>query len=243
MSASETKKISVVDGIKKTGMPYMRLGNSGLQISRICLGMMTYGSTKWREWVLEEEEARPFIKRALELGINFFDTADMVRRFSCRSIEFNDWLSLSLSSVFTRCQRRNHWASVEWLGHSRRNCHCNESVPSSARRAQSKGSEPKTYLRSVWSQSETIEHRLYRSLPNPSIRQRNADRGDHGSSARFSSIGKSKVVVLVWVMPSLVFRSVTSALRRCTPGSSPKLNMWPKRMAGRNSSPCRTITT
>src|SRR5262245_8516413 len=58
-------------------MQYTRLGSSGLNVSRICLGMMTYGSKKWREWVLEEDEARPFIQRALELGINFFDTADM----------------------------------------------------------------------------------------------------------------------------------------------------------------------
>jgi len=78
MSSNENQKISVVEGIKKSGMPYIRLGNSGLQVSRICLGMMTYGSTKWRDWVLEEEEARPFIKRALELGINFFDTANVV---------------------------------------------------------------------------------------------------------------------------------------------------------------------
>ena len=46
-------------------------------VSRLCLGTMTYGSKKWRQWVLEEEESRPFLKRALELGINFFDTADM----------------------------------------------------------------------------------------------------------------------------------------------------------------------
>jgi aryl-alcohol dehydrogenase (NADP+) len=59
-------------------MPYVRLGNSGLKVSRICLGMMSYGSTKVRDWVLEQEEARPFVKRALELGINFFDTADVV---------------------------------------------------------------------------------------------------------------------------------------------------------------------
>jgi aryl-alcohol dehydrogenase-like predicted oxidoreductase len=58
-------------------MKYTRLGSTGLHVSRICLGTMTYGSKKWREWVLEEEESRPFIKRALELGINFFDTADM----------------------------------------------------------------------------------------------------------------------------------------------------------------------
>jgi aryl-alcohol dehydrogenase-like predicted oxidoreductase len=48
-----------------------------MKVSRLCLGCMTYGSTKWREWVLEEEASRPFIKRALELGINFFDTADV----------------------------------------------------------------------------------------------------------------------------------------------------------------------
>ncbi len=58
-------------------MDYVNLGNTGLKVSRICLGTMTYGSKKWREWVLEEEESLPFIRRALELGINFFDTADV----------------------------------------------------------------------------------------------------------------------------------------------------------------------
>lgn len=58
-------------------MEYVNLGDSGLKVSRICLGMMSYGTSEWREWVLDEEEGRPFIKRALELGINFFDTADM----------------------------------------------------------------------------------------------------------------------------------------------------------------------
>lgn len=58
-------------------MQYINLGSTGTKVSRICLGCMTYGSKKWREWVLEEEDGRPFIKRALELGINFFDTADM----------------------------------------------------------------------------------------------------------------------------------------------------------------------
>ncbi|HUK89001.1 MAG TPA: aldo/keto reductase [Blastocatellia bacterium] len=58
-------------------MNYVNLGSTGLKVSRICLGTMTYGSKSWRPWVLEEEESRPFIRRALELGINFFDTADM----------------------------------------------------------------------------------------------------------------------------------------------------------------------
>jgi len=56
---------------------YANLGNTGLKVSRICLGMMSYGTPKWRDWVLSEEDSRPFIKRALEAGINFFDTSDM----------------------------------------------------------------------------------------------------------------------------------------------------------------------
>jgi aryl-alcohol dehydrogenase (NADP+) len=56
---------------------YTNLGSAGVKVSRICLGCMTYGSKKWREWVMEETEGRPFIQQALKLGINFFDTADM----------------------------------------------------------------------------------------------------------------------------------------------------------------------
>jgi len=58
-------------------MEYVRFGNSGLQVSRLCLGCMTYGDPAWREWVLDEAAARPFIQEAWEAGINFFDTADM----------------------------------------------------------------------------------------------------------------------------------------------------------------------
>jgi 1-deoxyxylulose-5-phosphate synthase len=58
-------------------MEFTNLGKTGLKVSRICLGMMTYGSKQWREWVLDEEESRPFIQQALEMGINFFDTADV----------------------------------------------------------------------------------------------------------------------------------------------------------------------
>ena len=58
-------------------MEYVNLGSTGIKVSRICLGTMTYGAKSWREWVLELKESRPFIQRALDLGINFFDTADM----------------------------------------------------------------------------------------------------------------------------------------------------------------------
>jgi len=58
-------------------MQYVNLGKTGLKVSRLCLGMMTYGASKWRPWILDEEDARPFVKKALDEGINFFDTADM----------------------------------------------------------------------------------------------------------------------------------------------------------------------
>ncbi len=58
-------------------MDYVRLGHTGLKVSRLCLGCMTYGSSKWRPWVLDEPEALPFFKAAIEAGINFFDTADV----------------------------------------------------------------------------------------------------------------------------------------------------------------------
>ncbi len=58
-------------------MKFTQLGRSGLEVSRICLGCMTYGTPKWRPWVLDEVDSRPFYKKALDLGINFFDTADM----------------------------------------------------------------------------------------------------------------------------------------------------------------------
>ena len=58
-------------------MDYVNLGKCGLKVSRLCLGTMSYGTSKWRPWVLDEPESRPIIKHALESGINFFDTADM----------------------------------------------------------------------------------------------------------------------------------------------------------------------
>jgi aryl-alcohol dehydrogenase-like predicted oxidoreductase len=58
-------------------MQYTTLGNTGVTVSRICLGCMSYGDPKWRTWVLDEAAAQPFFKLALDSGINFFDTADM----------------------------------------------------------------------------------------------------------------------------------------------------------------------
>ena len=61
-------------------MDYVRLGSTGLKVSRICLGMMTYGTPAWHPWTLDEAASRPFVKHALERGVTFFDTADMYSR-------------------------------------------------------------------------------------------------------------------------------------------------------------------
>ncbi|MCC6706062.1 MAG: aldo/keto reductase [Gammaproteobacteria bacterium] len=58
-------------------MQYTQFGNTGLRVSRLCLGCMSYGSPGWRDWVLDEAASMPFFERAFELGINFFDTADV----------------------------------------------------------------------------------------------------------------------------------------------------------------------
>jgi 1-deoxyxylulose-5-phosphate synthase len=63
--------------VEEGDMEYVRLGTTGLKVSRICLGMMTYGDPNWREWILGEDEAEPFVRKAADLGITFFDTADM----------------------------------------------------------------------------------------------------------------------------------------------------------------------
>jgi len=61
-------------------MEYVRMGRTGLTVSRLCLGCMTYGDPQWRPWILDEAAARAHFRRALDLGINFFDTADMYSR-------------------------------------------------------------------------------------------------------------------------------------------------------------------
>src|SRR6476661_4348461 len=62
---------------KNVNMQLVNLGRTGIKVSRLCLGCMTYGTPKWREWVLDEGASRPFFRRAWEAGVNFFDTADM----------------------------------------------------------------------------------------------------------------------------------------------------------------------
>src|SRR4051794_9141363 len=62
---------------KEAGMRYLNLGGTGLRVSRVCLGMMSFGSHESRRWALDEAAAEPIVKRAVDGGVIFFDTADV----------------------------------------------------------------------------------------------------------------------------------------------------------------------
>ncbi|KAF8652904.1 hypothetical protein AX14_008323 [Amanita brunnescens Koide BX004] len=72
--------------LQKREMPYVRLGNSGLKVSRIILGCMSYGTPEWNSWVLGEEESLKMIKAAYDAGINTFDTANTYSNGASRSL-------------------------------------------------------------------------------------------------------------------------------------------------------------
>lgn len=59
------------------GMQQVQLGRTGLKVSRLCLGMMSYGDPSWRNWILSEEQTLPFVRAAADAGITYFDTADV----------------------------------------------------------------------------------------------------------------------------------------------------------------------
>ena len=67
-------------------MRHVRLGTTGLQVSPICLGMMSYGDPAWRDWIIPETDAEPFVKLAADSGVNFFDTADMYSNGSSEEV-------------------------------------------------------------------------------------------------------------------------------------------------------------
>jgi len=100
-------------------MKYTNLGRTGVSVSRLCLGMMTYGSKKWRDWVLEYEEARPFVEKALEAGINFFDTADVYSNGASEEVLGRSLEALRVDRedvvIATKCfngthdRKRNRW--------------------------------------------------------------------------------------------------------------------------------------
>jgi aryl-alcohol dehydrogenase (NADP+) len=106
-------------------MKYANLGGTGLSVSRLCLGMMTYGSKKWRDWVLEYPEAKPFVTRALEAGINFFDTADVYSNGASEEVLGRALRELGVDRhdvvIATKCNGGTHNQARNRFGLSRKN--------------------------------------------------------------------------------------------------------------------------
>jgi len=118
-------------------MQYTNLGKTGMKVSRLCLGMMSYGSKQWRDWVLNEEDAKPFIKRALEAGINFFDTADVYSLGESEKITGNSLKQFGVQrdQVVVATKVRNRMSDdVNDSGLSRK--HIMDSIDKSLRRLQ-----------------------------------------------------------------------------------------------------------
>src|SRR5437879_853178 len=75
--SSAPRRVAESDESEEGAVEYVRLGSSGLKVSRVCLGMMTYGDPAERAWFLTEDAAEPIVRRAVDAGVIFFDTADM----------------------------------------------------------------------------------------------------------------------------------------------------------------------
>ena len=140
-------------------MDYVRLGSTGLRVSRLCLGTMTYGTPAWRPWVLDEAASRPFIKRALEHGINFFDTANML----------------------ARCER-GRGPRPQGLRDARQGRGRDESVLPGRRGRQRRPVSQANYVGDRCF-AAPVGYGLRRSLSDPPLRQSDADRRDAGSAA------------------------------------------------------------
>ena len=144
-------------------METVRFGKTGMKVSRLCLGCMTYGSTKWRDWVLEEEASRPFIREALERGINFFDTADM----------YSD-----------RRERGDRRPGAQGLRQARRSRGRHQGLQSDGAGAERARPVAQAHHGGDRRLAEAARHGLCRSLPDPSLRLRDADRGDGRGAER-----------------------------------------------------------
>jgi 1-deoxyxylulose-5-phosphate synthase len=116
-------------------MQYVNLGKTGMKVSRLCLGMMTYGSKKWREWILTEEQAKPFVKKALDAGINFFDTADVYSTGESERVTGNLLKEVKRENIVVATKVRGQMSDdVNDVGLSRK--HIMDSIDNSLKRLQ-----------------------------------------------------------------------------------------------------------
>ncbi len=197
-------------------MEYRRLGETGLSVSRICLGCMSYGDPaasvprleplRW-EWALREDEARPFFKRALELGINFFDTANV---YSFGASEEITGRALQRLRAPRGGRDRHQGVGRDAPGPERR-------------RPLAQGDPPRDRRQPEAARAPTTS---------------TSTRSTAGTRRRRSRRRWRRSTT--WCGPA---RRATWAPRPCTPGSSPRPSTSPRRTAGRASSRCRTTTT
>lgn len=137
MAKNTTKQDSLTPPPVRPSMQYTRFGSTGIKISRLILGMMTYGSSAWRSWMLDEPQSEPFVKRALDAGINFLDTADIYSRGASEVITGNllRKLGVKRQSVVVATKVYNPMSDeVNDRGLSRK--HIMESIDNSLRRLQ-----------------------------------------------------------------------------------------------------------
>ena len=201
-------------------MQYTRLGDTGLKVSRICLGMMTYGSPQWRPWVMDEEASRPVVRHAVELGINFFDTADMYSAGESEVLTgkfLREFCSARRSSSPPRCITRSTWAS--------------RAAP--AARASRTGGRTWTACRASASSTRWTPA-CSAWAPTTSTCTRST------ASTRTRRWRKPWRRCTTWSRPA---RSATSARAACTRGSSRRCSRSRASAAGRRSRACRTTTT
>ena len=149
-SKAETAKFGEI-------MQYSKLGKTGITVSRICLGCMSYGDKKWRDWVLTMDEAREHFAAAVESGINFYDTAER---------------------LFRRRERGGHRAMARRDGQARRDRRRDQSARADGVGAQSRGPQPQKYSRGVRRVAAPAQDGFHRPLSNPSLRLHDADRRD-----------------------------------------------------------------
>ena len=144
-------------------MEYARLGSTGLKVSRLCLGCMGFGDAEhWvHKWVLDEENSRPVIQKALEMGINFFDTANVYSIGRSEEIlgrALKDFARRDEVVIATKVRGRMHEGP------------------------NGEGLSRKAILSEIDNSLEAAGNRLRRPLPDPPLGLRNAHRGDHGSA-------------------------------------------------------------
>ena len=138
-------------------MEYTKLGKNGTTVSRICLGCMSYGDKKWRDWVLTSDEVRQHFQVSLDAGINFFDTADVYSQGASEEVT-GRWLAEMASRDEVVIATKVHG-------------------PMGAG-TEPRGAVAQAHPRGLRCVTAAAQNRFHRPLPDPSLRLHHADRGN-----------------------------------------------------------------